>query len=489
MSSSTTLARGGVNNGREVFFKSPLGNATPPWRDGTPAWRERGGTYGPSRWLRSQMSDLRCQARSHMRVSGLGLLRRGYLGRRLAPQFLDGSEAAQDAAHLQGDEHLRGFAVGDGLEGFQVTDGDQVGGGVAIVNGLEHPLDGLTFTFGDGQLLELLCLGDLLDRLRLALGLEHPGLLDAFGLEDGSPLLALRLGDGGTAVPFRLHLAVHRLGDVRRRIDALDLDAHDARAPDVGRLIEHLAQLGVDHVAGGKGFVELQLADDVAQVGLRQLRGGEDEVGDVVLQLHRVGRLVVHDGIDGDHHIVLGDHLLRRHIDDLLAHVHPTDALDEGDDEAQTGIDHAVEAAKAFHEALLELGDDLQGSGDDDEEEDPDDDQDQGEGADFVHRVSLSSGAPTRRVPRTSTTFTSTPAGIGPESLVARHLSVSMRTRPWFLAGSMPSMPRACWPTKRLEPTGCCFSSPRLTNRRRVNRAISETTRKTMSWGISPTSA
>ena len=81
----------------------------------------------------------------------------------------------------------------------------------------------------------------------------------------------------------------------------------------------------VDRVAAGERLVELHVADEVAQVGLGQLGDGQDEVGDVVDEPLRVGGLVVDDGVDGHDDVVLGDDLLRRHVDDLLAHVDQAD--------------------------------------------------------------------------------------------------------------------------------------------------------------------
>jgi hypothetical protein len=76
-----------------------------------------------------------------------------------------------------------------------------------------------------------------------------------------------------------------------------------------------LAELGVDGVAGGERLVELEVADQVAEVGLGELGDGREEVGDVVDEALRIGGLVVHDGVDRDHHVVGGDHLLGRHVD------------------------------------------------------------------------------------------------------------------------------------------------------------------------------
>ena len=88
-------------------------------------------------------------------------------------------------------------------------------------------------------------------------------------------------------------------------------------------------------------------------------------VGDVVLELHRVGRLVVDDGVDGDHHVVPGDDLLGRHIDDLLAHVHPADRSTKRHDERSPGSTMRS-SGRSAPQTLLELVTILR-AGDDDQ--------------------------------------------------------------------------------------------------------------------------
>jgi hypothetical protein len=87
-------------------------------------------------------------------------------------QTLDRTEGTEDAAGLHGEEQLGGLSIGNLAERFQVLDGDQIRGGVTVVDGAEHPLDRLAFTFGDGEQLELLGIGNLPDGLGLTLGLE-----------------------------------------------------------------------------------------------------------------------------------------------------------------------------------------------------------------------------------------------------------------------------------------------------------------------------
>ncbi len=166
------------------------------------------------------------------------------------------------------------------------------------------------------------------------------------------------------------------MDDVRRGIDALDLDPHDARAPLVGRVVEDLAQLGVDRVARRERVVELDIADHVAQVGLREFGDGELEVGDVVREPLRVGGLVVDDGVDRDDDIVGGDDLLRRDVDDLLAHVDEQNPVDEREDQPQSGVDGGVVLPEPFDEPALVRPHDANALGNDDEQDEGEDDED-----------------------------------------------------------------------------------------------------------------
>src|SRR5438105_9290374 len=97
-------------------------------------------------------------------------------------------------------------------------------------------------------------LEDRVDRLRLALGGEHHRLPLAFGAEDRALLLALRGQDLGLLDAFgiqdrrplvavRPHLLLHRLLDRGRWIDRLQLDPVDADPPLPRRLVEHAAEL------------------------------------------------------------------------------------------------------------------------------------------------------------------------------------------------------------------------------------------------------
>ena len=185
-------------------------------------------------------------------------------------------------------------------------------------------------------------IGHPFDRLGFTFGLQDLGLAVAVGVQNGGPLL-----------PLGFHLPVHRFGDVRRRINALDLHPHDAYTPFVGGVVQHLAQFGVDMIAAGQGRVQFHLANHVTKVGLGQFGGRVVEISHIVDQLDRVRGLKVDDRINRDHHIVLRDHLLRWHVHDLFSHVHLLDSIDKGDNQGKTRLDGALEAPQPLYDAFL----------------------------------------------------------------------------------------------------------------------------------------
>ena len=93
--------------------------------------------------------------------------------------------------------------------------------------------------------------------------------------------------------------------NVLRRENVLELHAVDLDAPGVGRLVEDGAHLGVDDVAGGKGLVELEIADDVAErCGRERLHGHQGGDGDAAADTRGDGGDIVllrreHLGQDG----------------------------------------------------------------------------------------------------------------------------------------------------------------------------------------------
>ena len=100
-----------------------------------------------------------------------------------------------------------------------------------------HGPDGLGLALGHQDGLLPYRLGGQDDRLPFALGPGDCRLAGALGLQDH-----------GTPGPLGLHLLVHGVHHVGRRVDPLDLDADHPDAPLVGGVVEHLAHGDVDVV-------------------------------------------------------------------------------------------------------------------------------------------------------------------------------------------------------------------------------------------------
>ncbi len=239
-------------------------------------------------------------------------------------------------------------------------------------------------------------LEDRADRLGLALGAQRGGLrvtlgaqdlrlLGALGLKDLGLADTLGLKDGGALVAVGAHLLLHRVLDGGGRLDGLQLDAVDADAPLAGRLVQDAAEGGVDLLAGGQGPLQVHAADDVPQGGDRELLDGLDVVRHLVGGGPGVGHLVVDDGVDVHHEVVLGDHRLGRERHDLLAEIDAVaDAVDERDDDVQTGVQRPGVAAETLDDGGAGLLDHLDGLDQRDDDQHHQDDQHDDDG---VHRV------------------------------------------------------------------------------------------------------
>ena len=102
-------------------------------------------------------------------------------------------------------------------------------------------------------------------------------------------------------------------------------------------LVDDVLKGLVDLFASGKQFIEGGLAEDRPQRGLRDLRGGVDVVQDLGHRPSRVDDLEVDDRVDLGGHVVVRDHLLRRHLERDRALVDLDQAVDaERDDEEES---------------------------------------------------------------------------------------------------------------------------------------------------------
>ncbi len=182
--------------------------------------------------------------------------------------------------------------------------------------------------------------------------------------------------DHGPSLSLGLHLAMHRIRNVGRRLDSLQLNTRHAGSPLVGGIVQDDPELTVDQFTRGEGFVESQVSDPISEVGLVQLGGRQIEVGHIVGNLDRVGDLVVDDRIHFDNNVVLGNDLLRRYVDNLLAHVHFQESVQKRHDQCEAAADGSLISSQALDQSFLSGPHDPQARGRDDENKDNEENKD-----------------------------------------------------------------------------------------------------------------
>src|SRR6266849_10008363 len=249
-------------------------------------------------------------------------------------------------------------------------------------------------------------------------------------VDDLRPLLPLGLGLLG-------HRSLHRAG----QLHVLDLDARHLDAPRLGFVVDDLLQLLVDDVALRQQLVEGGLAQDRTKRGLRDLGRRVDVVQHLDNRAPCVDDLEVEDRVDLGGHVVLGDDLLRRHLERDHAQIDPDDPVDaERDDEIQAGPLEPDEATETEHHSAVVLVRDAQARKSDDQDqqyEDAEDDESAGVHLyfsfcswPFGSTVAVSRGTTSSRSPVRPTTLTGVPAWIASPDVVAFHSAPPTKTRP-----------------------------------------------------------
>ena len=113
-------------------------------------------------------------------------------------------------------------------------------------------------------------------------------------------------------------------------------------------------------------MVQLHFADNVPQRGGAEIFNGGNGVFHAVSVKLGIGDLEIDHSIDLHSHIILGDHRLRREINDLLLQAHlPRDAIQKGNFHMQARSPCGMERAQPLHHKGVCLRNDLD-IGDDD---------------------------------------------------------------------------------------------------------------------------
>src|SRR5208337_4563071 len=204
---------------------------------------------------------------------------------------------------------------------------------------------------------------DLLERLQIA-KLERYWTLahDLGGI--GEPLrrleFALRRDHLGAPLALGLSLRRDRALHVLRQIDIFQLNQRDLHAPRLGLRIDYFLDARVELVALAEQFVELGLAADGAQRGLRQLHRGEQVVCDLGHGARRVDDAKIQHRADLDRHVVLGDDVLRRDVERHGAKINSRHPLEYGNHENHARPAIRSETPESKNDAALVFVEDLE---------------------------------------------------------------------------------------------------------------------------------
>ena len=127
-----------------------------------------------------------------------------------------------------------------------------------------------------------------------------------------------------------------------------------------------------------EGPVELHPTDHAAQRGLRELRDRHLEVARAIGRELGVRHLEVEDAVDLQLRVVLRDADLAGNVEWNLAQVVLVgDAIDERDDEIESGLQHRVETPEPFDHQRVLLRHDADRTRDDDHSDDEEGDREQ----------------------------------------------------------------------------------------------------------------
>src|SRR5205814_633779 len=129
--------------------------------------------------------------------------------------------------------------------------------------------------------------------LALLLGLRgfYLFLLFAFGIVDERVTPPFRFEDDRAFFAFRAHLPFHRLADIDRRFDVLDLVPQHLDAPRDRGLIDLADDLRVDVGTLLKGAIQIDFADFASYGCLRKLDDSQLGIGYTIRRFHRIDDL------------------------------------------------------------------------------------------------------------------------------------------------------------------------------------------------------
>ncbi len=185
---------------------------------------------------------------------------------------------------------------------------------------------------------------------------EHERRLASFGAGDVGLAHAFSLEDHGALFTLGLHLPAHRLHEVLRGYDVLDLNARDFDAPRLRGCVDHHQKARVDLVAMREQLVQVHRTHDRAHIGHDDVAQRQFKIGDLIGRAARIEHLIEGDAVHRHGCIVLGDDFLARDVHDLLHDVElAADGIDVRNDKPQTRSQGFVVAAEALDRVIVTL--------------------------------------------------------------------------------------------------------------------------------------
>src|SRR5512133_199293 len=119
--------------------------------------------------------------------------------------------------------------------------------------------------------------------------------------------------------------------------------------------VENLLQFLVDLLTVGEQFIQIHLAEYAPQGGLGQLAGGIQVILHLDDRLLRFHDPEIDHRRDLDRNVVMGDHILGRHLEGHGLQCHPDQAINSGDDQKQPRSPHTDQPSQTQQYAPLVL--------------------------------------------------------------------------------------------------------------------------------------
>jgi hypothetical protein len=180
--------------------------------------------------------------------------------------------------------------------------------------------------------------------------------------------VSLSLEDARALAALCDHLFAHRVLDVHRWLEALDLDTCHIDSPFRCLDIESCFELRIDDATIGESIIETHRTEHTTEIGLCEIEHGETDIIDLVSSLYWVFDTVVYDTVDIDIDIICSDDLLLGHVNNLFANIDPDKTLKSWYNKVHSWMRETTKASQCLDHTDISLFYDLDKHRNDDNE-------------------------------------------------------------------------------------------------------------------------